>query len=44
MRQYLLRFTAQQDALDAFTAMRGHHDQIAFVFFGGGNDGILDDI
>ena len=36
----MLGFTAQQQALDALAAVRGHHDQVAPVFLGGGNDGL----
>lgn len=40
MRQHLLGFAAQQQAFDAFAAMRGHDDQVGFVFFGRCNDGV----
>lgn len=37
MRQHMLRFAAQQQALDALAAVLGHHDQVALVFFGSSN-------
>jgi hypothetical protein len=36
--QDLIGFTAQQQALNPFATMGGHHNQITFVLFGGGND------
>ena len=40
MCQHLSGFTSQQQAFETMVAMRGHHDQIALVFFCGGNDGL----
>ena len=31
--QYMLGFATQQQAFDAFATMRGHHNQVALVFF-----------
>ena len=35
MRQHLGGLAAQQQALEPFAAVGGHHDQVAFVLFGG---------
>lgn len=40
MRQHRQRFAAQQHAGHTFAAMGGHHNPIAFVFFGGLDDGL----
>lgn len=37
VREHLLCFAAQQQAFDALAPMRGHHDQVGFVFLGGCN-------
>ena len=34
MGEHLLCFAAQEHALNTFASVRGHHDQVAVVFFG----------
>jgi hypothetical protein len=35
MRQHLGGLADQKQALESFAAVGGHHDQVAFVLFGG---------
>ncbi len=39
--EHVLRLAAQQQALDALAAVRGHEDGVALAALGGGNDGAI---
>ena len=40
VREHVLRFAAQQQALEALAAVRGHDDQVALVLLGRSDDEI----
>ncbi len=40
VREHVLRFAAQQQALQAFASVRGHDDQVALVLLGRSDDGL----